>query len=156
MATMYAVKASDLTAIADAIRLKTGDSAEITVDEMPTQIRLIDNGESIISALIDRTITEINIPIGTTKIGANAFSRCTELVSVNIPNTVTSIGTSVFMNCGKLTELYVPSSITAIGNNAFQNINSRAVINCGFAENAVSGAPWGAPSTVTINYNVNN
>lgn len=37
---------------------------------------------------------------------------------------------------------------------SFAQIASDAVIDCGFAEGAIPGAPWGAPNTVTINYNV--
>jgi len=53
-----------------------------------------------------------------------------------------------------LATVNLPSTITNIGGNTFKNINANAVINCGFAQGAVSGAPWGAPSTATINYNV--
>lgn len=153
MAT-YGVTDTQLTAIADAIRLKRNTVTPMEVGDMPLQISLIDTGEDILSALIDRTITNIEIPNGTTKIGQNAFSRCTALASVSIPNTVTSIGTGAFMNCSALQTLDIPSSVTVIGNNAFQNIYTRAIINCGFAEGTVEGAPWGAPANATINYGV--
>jgi len=42
--------------------------------------------------------------------------------------------------------------VTSIGSKAFQGINANAVITCKFAEGAVSGAPWGAPSSVKIVY----
>lgn len=101
-------------------------------------------------------LTKVTIPNGVTTIGNMAFNNCSNLTEVNIPNSVTTIGTNAFRMCSSLAELNLPNSITSIGSGAFQNIKSDAVINCGFAEGAVSGAPWGAPSTATINYNVTN
>ena len=85
--------------------------------------------DSMIASLIDRTIDG----------------------SIVIPNGVTSIGTNAFADCTDLTEVYIPSSVTSIGANAFASCVG--VINCGFAEGAVSDAPWGADEA-TINYNV--
>lgn len=44
MAEMYAVKGDDLTAIADAIRLKNDSSAPIEIPEMANMIRMIEGG----------------------------------------------------------------------------------------------------------------
>ena len=99
-------------------------------------------------------LTEVNLPSTLTSIGSNAFNGCTSLASITIPEGVTSIGSIVFYGCTSLTEVNLPSTLTSIGSYAFYSINANAVINCGFAEGAVSGAPWGAPNTVTINYDV--
>lgn len=65
---------------------------------------------------------------------------------------VTTVGNS-FQGCSKLAEVYIGPNCTSIGTGAFGGTKSGIVINCGFAEGDVSGAPWAA-SNATINYNV--
>lgn len=103
-----------------------------------------------------QSISEINLPSTLISIGGGAFNSCTSLASITIPEGVTSIGDNAFKDCSSLTSISIPEGVTSIGTNAFDGINANAVINCGFSEGAISGAPWGAPETVTINYDVNN
>ncbi len=98
------------------------------------------------------SLTSITIPNSVTSIANNVFSSCGSLTSITIPNGVTSIGGSAFSNCGSLTSITIPNGVTSIRSNAFQGINKNAVITCKFAEGAVPGAPWGAPSSVKIVY----
>lgn len=49
--------------------------------------------------------------------------------------------------------IYIGANCSTIDSDAFQGLKSGSVVNCGFAEGAVSGAPWGA-TNATINYNV--
>ena len=74
-------------------------------------------------------------------------------VDITIPNSVTSIGNNAFQGYPSLSSITIPDSVISIGSDVFYNCSSLTTINCGFAENAVSGAPWGA-SNATINYNV--
>ena len=74
------------------------------------------------------------------------------LESVDLPN-ATSIGIGAFLGCSALTSVDLPNA-TSISIGAFDSISSTAVINLGAAEGEISGAPWGAPGGVTINYNV--
>jgi len=69
--------------------------------------------------LIERDVTSIDIPSGTTTIGLYALSFCGDLTRVTIPNSVTEIGDSAFRSCTKLTNITIPNSVTSIGNNAF-------------------------------------
>ena len=101
-------------------------------------------------------LTRITIPEGVTSIGNSAFISCASLTEINLPSTLTSIGSGAFARCSNLTRITIPEGVTSIGSGAFDDINANAVINCGFSEGAVSGAPWGAPDTVTINYDVTN
>ena len=102
-------------------------------------------------------LKNVTILNGVTSIGGNAFFNCSNLESITIPSGVTSIGSKAFGNCSNLRTINLPSTITTMDGrpaDCFSGINPNAVINCGFAQGAVSGAPWGAPAGVTINYGV--
>lgn len=75
------------------------------------------------------SLTNIQIPEGPREIRWQAFAYCTALETIRIPASVTTIQLEVFAECTALHDIYV-----------------------GFAEGAVSGAPWGAPNA-TIHYN---
>lgn len=58
--------------------------------------------------------------------------------------------------CTKLKHVYIGKDCTSIGSECFGGSGVQStglIIDCGFAEGAVSGAPWGS-SNATINYNV--
>lgn len=135
-----------LTAIADQIRTHYGISDSMSIADM---IKMITSGKSI----IERTASAIEIPSSVASIADYAFRLYTTLNSVTIPSSVTSIGDNAFYNCISLTSIRIPSSVTSIGDNAFGACTNLTDIYCGFAEGAVSGAPWGAPDTTTIHYN---
>lgn len=108
-----------LTAIADAIRAKTGTTGTMTLAEMPEKIAAIQTGgggTSQIDSLIDRTITEISND-SVTSIGAWAFQNCSILNTANFP-AVTSIGSHAFNSCSKLTTVNFPVT-TSISDYAF-------------------------------------
>ena len=149
------IQDTTLQGIANALRggESTSESDKIDVTDFATKASGTLNG---LKGLIDRTLTSVEIPSSVTSIGTYAFQGCTSLTSVEIPSSVTSIGTFAFQSCTSLTSIEIPSSVTSIGTYAFGSIKSDAVINCGFAQGAVSGAPWGAPAGVTINYGVTN
>ena len=98
-------------------------------------------------------LESISLPAGLTTIGAAAFELCSSLSSVSLPAGLTTIRESAFFGCSSLSTVKIPSSVTSIGSIAFSNCTSLTDIFCGFAENAVPGAPWGAPGTTTIHYN---
>ena len=95
-------------------------------------------------------ILQYDILDGTTVIADEAFLNCSNLEFLLIPNSVKLIGDNIVNGCGKLTSIVIPSSVTDIGEKAFANCPNLEVINCEFAENAVSGAPWG--TAAQINY----
>lgn len=73
-----------------------------------------------VKSLIDASIVNIEIPIGTEKIAEYRFCR-SSLESVTIPNTVTIIELGAFGFCEHLPNVTIPSSVTSIGNNAFRS-----------------------------------
>ena len=73
--------------------------------------------------------TELTIPSEidgkkVTKIGGDAFEKCTSLTSVTIPDSVKEIGGYAFENCTSLTSVTIPDSVTCIGWYAFYNCTS--------------------------------
>lgn len=107
-----------LTAIADAIRGKTGKTEEMTLDQMPTEIAGIETGggEEVID-LICQTITKIDSDIPTI-IRDYMFYECKELKTINLPN-VMSIGQRAFYGYKELETVNLPN-VTTIYNEAFR------------------------------------
>lgn len=125
------------------------ECTSLTSVVIPNSVTTIDNSAFSSCFALDSLI----ILPGVTSIGSSAFSICTSLTSVVIPNSVTEIGASAFAGCRLLASVTIPDSVLSIGNGAFSDCDSLADIYCGFAENTVPGAPWGAPGTATIHYN---
>ena len=68
-------------------------------------------------------IKTVNLPDAMTKIGQNAFYKCTAMTSINMPTSLTAIGEKAFAQDTKLAcEIILPASMT--------NIASRAFFNC--------------------------
>ena len=57
---------------------------------------------------------DVEIPAGTTSIGADAFYRNMSITSVVIPEGVTIIGDHAFYFCSRLTRVVIPRSVTSI------------------------------------------
>ncbi len=122
---------NQLTALANAIReiAAPEGTGAMSLDDMATLLGAAEWRNDFLKSLIERTATSITIPNSVTSIGSGAFYGCDSLTSVTIPASVTTIGIRAFSGCTSLTDIY-----------------------CGFAEGAVSGAPWGAPGSTTIHY----
>ena len=88
------------------------------VKEVPTNWYLFTNGNS--------TLQSINLPQAT-KIGYNAFNKCTGLTSIDLSQ-VTKIGNGTFVNCTSLTNIDL-SQATDIGENAFWNCTALTSID---------------------------
>lgn len=78
-------------------------------------------GSEDFAKMIDRSITEVVIPSGVTKIGDYSFASCNNLKSITIPNSVTSIGIYCFANCYALSSVTIPSGVTLLGGSCFYN-----------------------------------
>ena len=82
----------------------------------------------IFRKIVDRSITNLEIPNSVKSIGNSAFANCLNLTSITIPNSVTSIGNSAFLMVGSLKELTIPDSVTSIGSGAFINAASSSTL----------------------------
>jgi hypothetical protein len=72
-----------------------------------------------LKGVIDKSITSLTIPAGTTKIGDSIFAGYTSLKTVTIPSSVTSIERYAFAGCASLKTVTIPSGVTSIGEHAF-------------------------------------
>lgn len=168
-----------LTAIADAIREKTGGTSSLTLDQMSTAIveigaenevllkSVIEKGESAsaiynipdyiekIGVYVFRghpNIQFTTLPNGVKELGVQAFAYCNSLEQFTFPAAIAQLENQVFYSCANLqgvTFLGKPSKISA---NVFQNCGKLVSINVPWAEGEVANAPWGA-TDATINYN---
>lgn len=151
----YLVDSADMTAIADAIRGKTGDSSPMTVANMPTEIDSIpSSGTDYMAQRVQGTLTSYNIPNTCTKISNGTFAGATSLQSVTIPSTITSIGQQAFYGCNSLQSVSIAQGPITIGIQAFagcsslqsitlpstiRNIYSEAFVNSGLRSISMSG-----------------
>lgn len=86
-------------------------------------------------------------------IGDYAFHYQGEMTNITLPEGITQINKS-FKWCGGLTEIDIPSTVTQIDGECFAGCNNLSNINIKQAENAISGAPWGASKGMkVINWN---
>lgn len=104
---------ASLTRIADAIRDKTGRTATMTLEEMPTEIATIE-----VDSIIDRSISGAYENDGVQSVGTSAFYNCTALTSIRFPM-VTVVYGSAFYDCSALASADF-SALTGIGANAFR------------------------------------
>ena len=106
-----------MTAIADAIRGKTGGTELLSLDAMAEAITGIETGgggdytNDQIGALIDKSVTEFTIPDGVTTIGTYVFYDCSSLQTVYFPDGLTKICKNAFSGCKNLQVTELPDSI---------------------------------------------
>ena len=82
------------------------DTYKTAWPQYASRIQAIPN-DRLFNSIVDRSVTEIEIPNDVTTIGENAFSDCTSLTTVTIPSSVTSIQYGAFQGCTSLTVLIV-------------------------------------------------
>lgn len=111
-----------LTAIADAIRAKTGETASMGLADMPEKISGISGGDTTTEdGIIARSLTTIEND-RVTKVGDYAFRGCTALTSASFKNAL-SIGSYAFCGCTALESFTAPAA-QSIGTYAFYNCNA--------------------------------
>lgn len=96
MANKHATLSDLFTAIADAIRAKTDDTAAITADDFPTAIQTIVPASALargtITTITDNTVTSIRRYL---------FESCSKLTSVQA-KACTTVGQGAFSHCSSL------------------------------------------------------
>ena len=76
--------------------------------------------DNITNAFIQSEINDCSV----SRISANAFKNCEQLVKVSIPNTITEIGDNAFARCESLREIALPDSIEELGFGSFEGCKS--------------------------------
>ena len=99
--------------------------------------------------LIERDITTLNIPNGTTKIGNSAFNSCSGLTSVTIPNSVTSISNNAFSSCIGLTSIDIPNSVTTIGSSAFNSCSGLTSVTIPNSVTSIDSSAFSSCNSLT-------
>ena len=109
--------------IKDALAAKSADvSEDLKINDLADLIENLPSGsDSTLIGLIQRDLTSLDVPDGTTSIGDYAFSQFTSLESITIPNSVTTIGSGAFSSCTNLTSIKIGNAITSIGMAAFSS-----------------------------------
>lgn len=128
---------SKMTAIADAIRGKTGGTNPLTLDQMATAIAGIQTGgggDEIYIALINGTLTDYSLPSGVNSVRAYLFAGSKNLKTADLSaldvNGGGGIDNNAFYQCEKLESVVFPSDQTVgswvswIGSRAFSGCKS--------------------------------
>lgn len=126
--TMFADHIVAAESVADNGTAPTFDTTEERLEAIEGNVpKVYEAGKSeavgiyplVLTSLIDRSITEIEIPVGVTEVGWYAFDGCKKLASVSIPDSVVSIGINAFHDCTALTEIVIPDSVTRLYGSCF-------------------------------------
>ena len=127
----YLIQDITLSAIADAIRAKTGTVEQLTPEQMIAAITNIQSGgggdDSNYKEFVERTTANPTLPSDLTKIVDYVFYEFHSLALTSLPAGVTSIGTYAFYNCKNLALISLPAGVTSIGISAFANCSKLAL-----------------------------
>lgn len=77
--------------------------------------------DAVVKGILDKSISSLTVPDGTTTIGEYALYQCRSLSRVTLPNSITTIGIHAFNGCTNLATCNTPSSLVSIGTSAFIN-----------------------------------
>lgn len=86
-----------------------------------------------------KSLVNVILPEGITRISDDAFSVCTNLKSINIPSTVTKFG-SAFYHCFSLESINIPDGITKIDDLTFSTCRSLQSITIPESVTAIGAA----------------
>lgn len=118
------VDISDTTAVTSDVR---SGKYFYTSEGTKTEGSAIIIDTAILKGIVDRTITELSLPLDLTSIGQYAFRGCTQLTLPSLPSGINSIGEYAFYACYDLDVPSLPSGITSIGQYAFYNCKKLSV-----------------------------
>lgn len=115
-----------MTAIADAIRSKTGKEDKMTLDDMANEIKNLKNEGPVVVQLEDGTIIECaNDKV--MSIREDCFENWVFLEKVSFPNAL-SVNARSFNGCVALKEIYMPN-LTQCAITAFQSCQSLETVD---------------------------
>ena len=89
------------------------DEATERANSLATENAELSKSVGLAISLVERNISEINLPNGLTTIGESAFYQCKQLKGVSIPNTVTTIKSYALAYSG-ITRIVFPYNVANI------------------------------------------
>lgn len=123
---------ADYKAVCNSVRAKTGKTDLIKSGDLATEIDSIEVGgggsDEVLRALAEGTLTDIDIPEGTTKIGTSAFRGNLKIKNIDIPTSVGAIEATAFYECTNLETISGAENVTTIYSAAFQNCQNLVTI----------------------------
>lgn len=147
MSEKYIIDGTKLTAIADAVRSKTGETGSLTADQMAEKITNIQTGDTALTKLLlsgDGSIGTVDTtPLNITSYRSNAFSGIYGLYSIKDEN-VTSVGEYAFAKCYNLGGVNLPK-VETVSKYAFSDCGSLKTLSLPLCSNVGSYAFAGAP-----------
>lgn len=152
-------KKSDLVAVANSIRGKTGSAEEMELAEMPGMIDGIGDGVSpvyqeIAEAMIHNKAGIVDAHVALFKDSASlsdyAFNKCSSITEINFPN-LTIVPIYGFANCTKLTTVNLPN-VTTLNAQAFYNCSKLVNLNLPSLQRINSSQALGSTAIKTITF----
>jgi hypothetical protein len=108
--------------------------------------------DSLLQSLIDRSITEIDIPEGVKQIGAYSLNYCGKLKRVTFPETLTYVGVSSVSNCPLLERVELPLGCNAVRSYAFSADTGLKSVVLGDTVEVQAGAFSGCTSCILYDF----
>lgn len=138
---------SKMTAIADAIRGKTGGTNPLTLDQMATAIAGIQTGggggdNTLLESIVMGTATSVSLGENVTEIKTHLFENVTTLKEFDFSH-IQIIRGEAFKGCTGLTEVYLPAIATnaSHGSRAFYGCTSLKRVSLPIMTKWYSSAP---------------
>lgn len=130
----YMVDSTELTAIANAIRAKSGKTEQLIFPGgFMSEIDALQTGQTGLEKYITETYDEttgnaVTAKLhGYTNVPSRMFTHQVGLTSVSLPNGITSIDSYAFQSCSKLDFTSLPSGLTIIDDFAFYGCTNLSI-----------------------------
>ncbi len=127
--------------------------------------------DAVFSAVLDRSVTQLTVPRGTTKLREYALTHCQSLTTLHIPRSVRTLELSALWNsraltgvtleaglktigaafvaCIALRSMTIPSTVRTISTSAFYDSVAIPVnLTIHRPVNSITGAPWSSSGSV--------
>ena len=145
------IKPEDFIVVNNELQKYIGTDTNVIIPDGITSIA----SEAFYSAGKMSDLESVVIPNTVTRIGANAFQMCYQLVKVDMPDSVISIGSGAFKSCYNLVDLKLPNGLEIIESATFSGCEK---LNIEIPESVVriqsSAFQYGGLTNLTLSKNV--
>lgn len=111
--------------------------------------------DELFKSIIDRSITSLTVPTGTTVLRPQLFSGCVNLTTLTLPSTLKVIKNGALSGAIAVTSLTIPDSVTTIeGSSSFHQTSSLTDLTIGTGVTFIGNmAFYGNPNLTSITIN---